>query len=161
MQFDYEIPVDEYVAAQALYYEAQAKGRVIKRALGWFLLSLLVIICIVELRSAGNWGSIWRLLTVAWFIYATVANLFPKRQFRGSYLESGLAGKRYHGELNENGFSVSGDSCRWQVLWADVRHKGEDKRVFMFTAKGTIFIFGKRYLTDEQQQDIRHFSAMT
>jgi hypothetical protein len=43
------------------------------------------------------------------------------------------------------------------VAWSEVHLKGENKRVFMFYAKGTIFIFGKKYLTDEQQRDIRRF----
>jgi hypothetical protein len=42
-----------------------------------------------------------------------------------------------------------------------VRLKGEDNRVFMFTAKGTVFMFGKKYLTAEQQKAIRQFAAMS
>jgi hypothetical protein len=30
----------------------------------------------------------------------------------------------------------------------------------MFSGKSTIFIFGKKYLTDEQQREIRQFAAM-
>src|SRR5579864_8587870 len=51
----------------------------------------------------------------------------------------------------ENGFSVSGVSCSCTCYGLEARLKGENKRVFMFSAKGTIFIFGKKYLTDEQQ----------
>ena len=40
MQFECEIPVDEYAAAQVLYYKAYAKGKSVKRALGWILLGL-------------------------------------------------------------------------------------------------------------------------
>ena len=55
-----------------------------------------------------------------------------------------LAGKKHHAEIDENGFSVDGDSCSWRVLWTEVLFKGEDNRVFMFNAKGSLFIFGKK-----------------
>jgi hypothetical protein len=86
--------------------------------------------------------------------------VFPTRHFRKYYLESGLAGKNYHAELDENGFSVNGDGCRWQAPWTESRFRGEDKRVFMFSGKGTIFIFGKKYLTYEQQNEIRQLAAL-
>jgi hypothetical protein len=37
---------------------------------------------------------------------------------------------------------------------------GEDKRVFMFSGKGTVFIFGKKYLTEDQQKAIRQLAAV-
>jgi hypothetical protein len=159
MQFDYEIPSEEYAAAQVLYYRAHAKRRPVKRALGWVLLGLFLVL-IAIFRWVADWGSICLLLTGVWFIYAGIASLFPTRYYRRTYPESGLAGKNYHAELNENGFSVSGDSCSWRVPWSETRLKGEDNRVFMFSGKSTIFIFGKKYLTDEQQREIRQFAAM-
>jgi hypothetical protein len=160
MQFDYEIPVEEYAAAQALYYKACTKGQVVKQALGWVLLGLFFVLVAV-FRWAADWAPILLLLTGSWFIYSGFRMLFPTRHYRRYYPESGLAGKKYHAELDESGFSVSGDACSWRVLWAEARLKGEDKRVFMFCGKGTVFMFGKRYLTDQQQKEIRQFAAMS
>jgi hypothetical protein len=159
MQFDYEIPVDEYAAAQMLYYRGHSKGKFFTRALGRVLLGLFFVL-IAVFRSVVDWGPILLLLTGTWFICGGIASLFPTRYFRRAYPESGLAGKKYHAELDENGFSVTGDSCSWRVLWTEVLLKGENNRVFMFNAKATIFIFGKQYLTDDQQKDIRQFAAM-
>ena len=86
------------------------------------------------------------------FIYWGIVRLFPIRHYRRYYPDSGLVGKSYHAELDENGFSVTGDGCSWRVLWTDPLLKGEDNRVLMFSGKGTIFILGKKYLTDEQQK---------
>jgi hypothetical protein len=159
MQFDYEIPVEEFVAAQLLYYKAFAKGRVVKRASGWVLLgSFLVLIAV--LRWAVDWVPILLLLTGGWFIYGGITILFPTRYYRRYYSQSGLAGKKYHAELDENGFAVSGDGCSWRVLWTEALLKGEGKDVFMFNGKSTIFIFGKKYLTEEQQAAIRQFAAL-
>lgn len=158
MQFHYEIPVDEYAAAQMLYYTVNRKSKLVKRALGWVLLGLFFFL--IALFRSAEWGPILLLLTGAWFIYGGIASLFPTRYYRRAYPNSGLAGKNYHAELDENGFSVTGDSCSWRVLWSEARRKGEDKRVFMFAAKDRIFIFGKKYLTDEQQKDIRRFAAL-
>jgi len=154
MQFEYEIPVDEYAAAQVLYYKAYAKGKSVKRALGWILLGLFFVF-IALFRQFVDWPPVLLFLTGAWFIYGGIVGLFPNYHYRRAYPTSGLAGKNYHVELDENGFSVSGDSCNWRVLWTEVQLKGEDKSVFMFSAKGTIFIFGKKYLTAEQQERIR------
>jgi hypothetical protein len=159
MQFDYEISANEYVAAQMLYYRAYAKGRILKRALGWTLLGLFFVLIAVS-QWVVDWGPILLLLTGTWFIYGGIGSLFPTRYYRRAYPESGLAGKKYHAELDEHGFSVTGDSCSWRVLWTEVPLKGENKHVFMFSAKSTIFIFGKQYLTDELQKDIRQFAAM-
>ncbi len=97
----------------------------------------------------------------AYFFYFGIYNLFPTHYCRRYYAKSGLAGTSYRAELDENGFSVSGDGCSWRVLWPDVRLKGEDSRVFMFTAKGTVFMFGKKYLSAEQQKAIRQFATMS
>jgi hypothetical protein len=94
------------------------------------------------------------------FIYWGITILFPIRHYRRYYAQSGLAGKKYHAELDKDGFLVTDDACSWHVLWTEVLFNGEDKRVFMFSGKGTIFIFGKRYLPDEQQIAIRQLTAM-
>ena len=97
------------------------------------------------------------LLVAAHFICVGITNLFPQSHFRKAYPQSALEGKKYQAELDESGFLVSGDSCSWRVAWSEVHLKGENKRVFIFYAKGNIFIFGKKYLTEEQQRDIRRF----
>jgi hypothetical protein len=56
MQFDYEIPIEEYAAAQVLYYRAHAKRRPVKRALGWALLGLFLVL-IAIFRWVADWGS--------------------------------------------------------------------------------------------------------
>jgi hypothetical protein len=159
MQFDYEIPVEEFVAGQVLYYKASPKSQVVQRASRWILLGLFFIL-IAVFRWAVDWAPILLLLTGAWFIYAGITILFPSRHYRRYYAPSELAGKKYHAELDENGFAVNGDGCSWRVLWTEVLLKGEDHRVFMFFGKSTVFIFGKMYLTDEQQKTIRQFAAL-
>ena len=123
------------------------------RLVGFFLAFFFVFIALF--RQFVDWPPVLLFLTGAWFIYGGIVGLFPNYHYRRAYPTSGLAGKNYHVELDENGFSVSGDSCNWRVLWTEVQLKGEDKSVFMFSAKGTIFIFGKKYLTAEQQERIR------
>jgi hypothetical protein len=155
MQFNYEIPADEFVAAQIALHTAKNKRRLIKKALGYMLLG--VVFALVALFRYPDLGPLSLLLVAAHFISVGITNLFPQRSFRKAYPLSQLEGKSYQAELDESGFLVSGDSCSWRVAWSEVHLKGENKRVFFFYAKGTIFIFGKKYLTDEQQRDIRRF----
>ena len=121
MQFDYEIPAAEYAAALMLYYRANGKGRLFKRALGWVLLGLFFVLIAVS-RWVVDWGPILLLLTGTWLIYGGIASLFPTRYYRRVYPESGLVGKKYHAELDENGFSVTGDACSWRRSGAKPLH---------------------------------------
>ena len=158
MQFEYEIPVEEYAAAQVLYYKAWSKGQVVKRAFAYIVFGLFYVFIAIA-RWAPDWPPVLVLFTGILFIYAGIATLFPTRHYRRYYSQSDLAGKKYRAEIDVSGFSVNGDGCSWRVLWTEALHKGEDNRVFIFCAKGTIFIFGKKYLTDEQQQTLRQFAA--
>jgi hypothetical protein len=158
MQFEYEIPVEEFAAAQVLYYKAWSKGKVVKRAFAYVVLGLFYVLIAIA-RWVPDWPPVLVLFTGVLFIYAGIATLFPARHYRRYYSQSDLAGKKYRAEIEESGFSVNGDGCSWRVLWTEALHKGEDNRVFTFCAKGTIFIFGKKYLTDEQQQTLHQFAA--
>lgn len=155
MQFNYEIPADEFVAAQIAFHTAKEKHRFIKRAFGYMLLG--VVFGLIALFRYPDLGPLLLLLVAVYFTCVGITNLFPQRYFRKAYPQSGLAGQSYQADLDDNGFTVNGDSCSWRVAWSEVHLKGENKRVFIFCAKGTIFIFGKKYLTDEQQRDIRRF----
>ena len=155
MQFNYEIPADEFVAAQIVLHTAKDKSRLVKRALGYTLLG--VFVGVIALFRYPDLGPLILLVVAAQYIYTGIINLFPQRHFRKGYPQSELAGKSYQAELDEEGFLVSGDSTSWRVPWSEVHIKGENKRVFMFYAKATLFIFGKKYLSDEQQRDIRRF----
>jgi hypothetical protein len=155
MQFNYEIPADEFVAAQIAVHTARNKHRLIKRALGYTILG--VVVGLVALFRYPDLGPVLLLLVAANYICVGITNMFPHRYFRKGYPQSELEGKSYQAELDESGFLVSGDSCSWRVAWREVRSKAENKRVFIFCAKGDIFIFGKKYLTEEQQKYIRCF----
>jgi hypothetical protein len=158
MQFDYEIPADEYAAAQVLYYKACSNANFVKEALAWASFGLLCILMAI-LDKASDWIPILLFFAGLSLIYGGIAPLFATRKYRKFYPESGLAGKAFHAEVDDDGLAVSGNDCTWRVLWAEVRFKGEDERVFMFAGKGTMFIFGKKFLTDNLQSQIRQFAA--
>jgi hypothetical protein len=154
MHFEYEITADEYVAAQLLYYKRRGGRKRVERAAGWILAGLFFIVVAWNERVL-NWAPILLAAIGAWWIYAGVANLFPARYFRRAYREVEVAGKRFKADVNEDGFEVTGDLCSWRIRWPGVRLKCENKRVFMLYSAGTIFMFGKKYLNDEQQQELR------
>ena len=52
--------------------------------------------------------------------------------------------KKYKVSVEERGFEVNGDDTTWRVKWQEVSPKGEDNDVFMFYARGILFIFAKR-----------------
>ncbi|MGB9073774.1 MAG: YcxB family protein [Terriglobales bacterium] len=160
MQFEYEISADEYVPSQVLFYRLTAGRKSTKQAVWWILLGLFFIFVAWDERVL-NWAPILLAGTGVWWIYCGIVNLFPGRHFRRAYRETGLAGMKYRADVNEEGFGVTGDLCSWRVRWSDVQLKAENEHVFMLYAKGTIFMFGKKYLTDEQQHEMRGLASLT
>ena len=96
---------------------------------------------------------------ISW-VYGGIRILFPRRYYRRVYRSSELSDKSYKAELDESGFRVAGDFCEWTVKWPGLKLKGEDERVFIFCAANTIFIFGKKFLTNEQQQELRKLGGL-
>jgi YcxB-like protein len=164
MQFEYEIPLEEYVSAQTLYNKMGVKAQPLKRGIGWIIIGLFFAINGL-LPSGVGWDSFLLLITGLYFVYCGVVMLFPRnhyrRYYRSCYAESGLAGNLYHAEVDKKGFQVQGNGCSWQLLWSELQSKAEDESVFMLNGKGTVFIFGKRYLSDEQQEELRKFASMS
>jgi hypothetical protein len=75
------------------------------------------------------------------------------------YPKSEVIGKKFQADIHSDGFEVKGKSCSWQVPWSGVSLKAERERVFMLYVEGTIFMFGKKYLTDEQQNELRKLAS--
>ena len=71
-----------------------------------------------------------------------------------------FVGKSFQADADENGFHITGEFFEWRVKWPAVRLKGEDERVFMFVAGGTVYIFGKKFLSSDQQQELRRISGL-
>jgi hypothetical protein len=153
MQFEYEITSDDDVAAQYLYLKLCGHKRV-RRAIPWIIGGLFLIAVAYNEQSLRLAPVLLAGIGV-WFGYAGVASLFLKRHFRRGYSKSGLAGKRYKATVDEMGLEVNGDVCGWRVNWPGIALKGEDDRVFIAYGANTIFIFGKQYLTPEQQLELR------
>ena len=159
MHFEYEITVDEYAAAQQLYHKQSGGRKRVERATGWIITGVFFIV-IAWSERVLNWAPILLAATGVWWIYAGVATFFPTMHFRRAYRRVELAGKRFKADVTEDGFEVAGDLCSWRVRWPSVRLKGENERVFMLYSESTIFIFGKKYLSDEQQQELRSLSGL-
>ena len=83
-----------------------------------------------------------------------------ERRFLRAYQRSELAGKRFQAEIDVDGFDVTGPLNSWRVRWEGVRLKGEDERVFVLSSGGTLFMFGKKYLSNEQQDELRRLSGL-
>jgi hypothetical protein len=160
MKFEYEITADDYAASQILYYKLSIGYNRVKRAVYWILAGVFLI-----LVAWGEWGPHWSQVFLAgigvWWIYAGTICLFPRRYLRRAYRGVGLSGKKFQADLDEEGFEVIGDLCSWRLRWPAVSVKGENKYVFIFFGGTSIFMFGKQYLTDEQQRELRKLAALS
>jgi len=160
MNFEYEITADEYASAQALYHRFTRGRNRIHSAAVWILAGSFFIVVAWNQRPF-DWAQFLLAIIGIWWIYAgRVSLLLPRRYFRRLYTSSQLAGKKWTAEISGDAFEVSGEANSWRVCWQAVQSKGEDKVVFMFYSEGTVFMFGKQYLTGEQQAELRNLSRM-
>ena len=160
MEFEYKITSDEYAAAQALYHRLTGGRKRVQHTISVILVGSFFLVVAWNQRPIDWAQFLVGSLGVGW-IYRGVLNLLlPARHFRRYYLTSELAEKSFRAKINEDGLDVAGDANIWQVKWQGVRWKGEDKRVFMFYSYGTIFIFGKQYLTRDQQEEMRMLGGL-
>ena len=159
MYFEYEITADEYVASQILFNQLGGVRTRIQSVAVWILAGVFLILVAWNERAI-DWATVLLAAIGAWWIYAGVASLFLARHFRRAYRGAEVAGKRFTADVNEDGFEVKGEFCTWRVQWAGVRKKGENSQVFMLYSQGTVFMFGKKYLSIEQQQELRRLSGI-
>ncbi|MBZ5643252.1 MAG: hypothetical protein LAO19_10860 [Acidobacteriia bacterium] len=159
MHFEYEITTEEYVQCQALYYELTSGRKRIEGAVAWIVVGLGLIVVAWNEKFLDTAQFLLAAIG-AWLIYCGIARFFPALFYRRAYPKSGLPGKKFKLDANEEGFDVAGDLYSWHVQWPGVRVKAENEKVFMLCSQGTIFMIGKRFLTDEQQHEFRRLSGL-
>ena len=163
MTFQYEIDKDTYVACQILYHKARGDlAKMWKGAAFWSLLgvSMMVVACSAPEMS---WVSALLFLNGTVWTYSGLRVCLPNRYFAKHYHGTNLAGKQFTADLNPERLEVTGNHARWGVKWPGVTIKQEDKSAFAFYSDETavIYMFGKKYLSIEEQQQIRLFAGMS
>ena len=159
MEFEYEIQPDDYAAASVIYAKLLKKSR--KFSPWLYGGAILVIVFLLE-RDRGLSPVLLGAIGV-WWMWAGFAQTFPgafRSYYRRHYQKLRLGNRKYKASVEEPGFVVDGDDTTWRVRWQDVSPKGEDNEVFMFYARGTLFIFAKRYLSNEAQQQLRLMAGL-
>ena len=159
MNFDYEISSEEYVASSLLYLKLKRD----QNRLQWALFSIfggVLFIFVALSRVKLGWAEDLLAILGLWWLYSGFLNLFPARYYRKAYQTADLAGKKFSADLNSEGFEVVGELCSWRVQWPGVRLKGENDKVIILCSAGTVFMFGKKYLTDQQQQELRRLAGL-
>lgn len=167
VQFQYEIPADEFVSAQLLYFKLHRGGRDRGWAALWILLGVVLVVAAVNARppAGASYDSSVGLPLVLlgcvglYLIFAGRRMLFPAGYFRRAYRSFPFAGKSFTAFVDQTGFQVEGEYHKWRVEWPGVTLRSENKQVFIFVSGGTIFIFGKKFLSGEQQEDLRKLSG--
>jgi hypothetical protein len=160
MTFEYRITDDEYASAQALYHQLSGGRKRILRTACYIISGFFFVVVAFNQRPI-DWAQFLLAALGTWWIYAGImCFLLPARYFRRHYAASELRDITFGAVVNDEGFDVVCDTCTWRVKWQGVRLRGESNRVFMFCSFGTIFIFGKQYLKDEQQETLRSLSGL-
>jgi hypothetical protein len=91
-----------------------------------------------------------------YWIYACVSALFPARHYRRYYPGTRLAGKKFRATVIDEGIEVASDLTLTTSMWADITVTAADDQAFMLYSQdtATIFMFGKKYLSAEQQNEL-------
>ena len=116
LHFQYEISVDEYVAAQLLCYKLRGRRRYIERAASWgFAGAFCVVTAVHSTRTFSEGAFSLPLLLLGgigiWWMWAALGIAFPAGRFRRAYLASKLAETSYKADVDENGFAVAREFC--------------------------------------------------
>ena len=159
MQFHYEITADDYVACQLLHWKLTLGRKRRERILTWFLFSFSLL-GVGWIERALSWAPVLVSIVGAFCIVSGFAALFPGRYLRRAYSHAHLDGKRFVADVNGDGFELAEEFCNWRVQWSAVHLKGENERAFILCSYGTIFMFGKKYLTADQQEELRKLSGL-
>jgi hypothetical protein len=160
MQFEYEIGFEEYVAARHLSHRLSGRKRRVFRPALSFLTSFTFFLYAYSIRAARPMALLFVIIATIW-LAAGLAYLLPVLSGRPAlsseraYRFSGVSGQRYRADVNEEGFRVESALRSWEVRWPAVRLKGEDDRIFLLRSGHTLFVFGKKYLDSDQQQELR------
>ena len=158
VRFEYEITPDEFAATQALFQKASRTG---DSWITWLIAGVLFTWVAWNERVAHSKPALLLAVVGAYSLYTVITLLFPSMRFRSAYALIRLAGMRFKAEADENSFRVAGDSYSWDVRWSGVLFKGENESVFMLCSQGTIFAFGKKYLSEQQQNELRRLSGIS
>jgi hypothetical protein len=162
MEFEYEVSADDYAEAVILYHTL-SRGRW-GAAGGLFIVGgFLLTVGLIE-REKGL-SPLLLVALGAFSIWLGIVSAFPRlssrKKYRKYFREMGIKGKTYLANVNAERLNIAGDDATWSRPWAEVSSKGEDRQLFMFSSRGTLFIFAKRYLTDEQQQELRSLTGLS
>jgi hypothetical protein len=165
MQFEYEIGFEEYVAARHLSHRLRGRRRRLLRPALSFLTSATSLFYAYSIRATRPMALLFVLIATVW-LAAGLAYLLPVLFGRPAlsseraYRFSGVAGHRYRADVNEEGFRIDSALRSWEVRWPAVGLKGEDDRIFLLRSGHTLFVFGKKYLDSDQQQELRKLCGL-
>ncbi len=154
MHFEYEIAADDYVAGQLLYHKHTPSRKHTEGVVAQGLAGLFFLVVAWNERRI-SWSVVLISAFGVWWIYGALASLFVARHFRRAYKKSELAGRKFQADVDADAIEVRDDLFSWRVRWPGVRLKAENDQMFMLYAAGTIFMFGKKYLTEAQQLELR------
>lgn len=160
MVFEYEITPEDYAAAAVLHAKLIRNPRKLSP---WLSGGVIVLLVALLERDRGLSPILLGAIGV-WWICWDIARIFPGVFLRSYYRryakKLGMGNGKYRANLGEQWLQADGDEGTWRVRWQDVSPKGEDPNVFMLHARGTMFIFAKRYLSDEQQRQLRLLAGL-
>ncbi|HWX39092.1 MAG TPA: YcxB family protein [Candidatus Sulfotelmatobacter sp.] len=160
MHFEYEITAEDYVACQFLYNKLRLGRKRAENIATWIFVGFLFI-AVAWTERSFTWGPFLLAGTGAWCVSCGFRGIFPASYLRRAYRKTNLKGKKFRAEINERGFEITGNVCNWRVSWPGVLVKGEDDRAFvLYSEGGTLFMFSKKYLNQEQLHEIRKLSGL-
>jgi hypothetical protein len=162
MEFEYEVSAADYYDASIFYYRLNRRRLAAGSGSLFIFGGFLIVVGLIEKEKGLS-----PLLLIAlgailiWFgVVGFFPRLSPRKRFRKCFKELGIEGKKYRAAVDTEGINIVGDDTTWSRRWSDISSKGEDDKLFLFCSKFTMFIFAKRYLTEEQQQELRSFISL-
>ena len=156
LQITYEITEDDYVEGMVLL----SRRRKPRGSVRWGmpLVGLTVLLLpLVSREPDGSYNAFLAGLSVfgAFLFYCGVIQHLTRWNSRRFYKRSGVVGERYTALFSPDHVLVEGKNVQWRIKWAGFSVREESEKVFMLYSAPIVYIFAKRYFTEDQISSLK------
>lgn len=159
-QIAYEITVDDYAEAMKVL-RRHVKGSAMARW-GTPLIGLAVLLLpFINREPDGSYDKFLLGLSFigAFLLFCGVAQHLTRWNSRIFYKRIGVAGQTYTARFSPEDILIESTNEQWRIKWPAFSVRDESEKVFMLYKVPLMYIFAKRYFTEEQLNSLREFLA--
>ena len=156
VEFSYEITKQDYAAANLLF--SRLSGH--REKAMWSLFFGVLLTALPFFQDSPKVLFALGSLIGLWFLFRGIRGIFPNIGLGRYYQVQQLENEPYKAVVTQDGINVEGSLQGWKVKWPALTLRGENDKLFLLYCYPTVFIFGKRFLSNDQQGELRKLAGL-